>query len=102
MVLKLKKKKVVPQEENQEKEVKDLKTVVNKSTLLDVLKKVKPGIASKDIIESMTYFFFSGEDIITYNDHISIQHPFKTNFSFFVKAKDFFSIVSKISVQEIL
>jgi len=103
MVLKLKKKKVVPQEEkNQEvKEVKDLKTVVNKSTLLDVLKKVKPGIASKDIIESMTYFFFSGEDIITYNDHISIQHPFKTNFSFFVKAKDFFSIVSKISVQEI-
>ena len=69
--------------------------------LLNVLEKVKPGIASKNVIESMTYFYFSGTDIITYNDQISIQHPFKTKFNLFVKAQDLYKLISKLTEKEI-
>lgn len=45
----------------------------------------------------MSYFFFSGDSIITYNDKISIQYPFKTDFSLFVNANDLYKIVSKLT-----
>jgi len=69
--------------------------------LLTVLEMVKPGIASKNVIESMTYFYFSGTDIITYNDQISIQHPFKSEFNLFVKAQDLYKLISKLTEKEI-
>lgn len=62
---------------------------------------IKPGIASKDLVESMTYFFLSGNEIVTYNDRISITHPFKTNFSAFIKANSFFNIMSKSTATQI-
>ena len=74
---------------------------MKRKELVDILKKVKPGVASKEIVESMTYFYLSGSDIITYNDRIAIRHPFVTEFSTFVKANDFFNTVSKISSEEI-
>lgn len=69
--------------------------------LLNVLKRVKPGVASKDIVESMTYVFFSGTNAVTYNDKISIQHPLKTGFTTFVKADSLYGVVSKSTAQEI-
>ncbi|MDP8268191.1 MAG: hypothetical protein P9L97_05630 [Candidatus Tenebribacter davisii] len=69
--------------------------------LLSVLNKVKPGIAAKNIIESMTYFYFSGTNIITYNDKISIQHQLQTDFALFVKAQDLYNLVSKITTKDI-
>lgn len=69
--------------------------------LLNILEKVKPGIASNDLVESMTYFLFSKKDIITYNDKISIQHPLKTEFNLFVKAKDLYKIVSTLTTETI-
>ena len=79
------------------KKVHDMKT----KELLNVLEKVKPGISSKNTNESMSYFYFSGKDVITYNDKISIQHPFQTEFSLFVNANDFYKLISKISTDEI-
>ncbi len=67
---------------------------MDRKKLLDVLKKVKPGIAEKDIVESMTYFYFSGKEVVTYNDKISILHPLETDFNLFVKAADLYKIVS--------
>lgn len=74
---------------------------MKRQELLNVLGNVKPGIASKDIVEAMTYFYFSGSSIITYNDKISIQHPFKTDFSLFVKAKDLYGVISKLSASDV-
>lgn len=74
---------------------------MKRKDLLDALLSVKPGIASKDVIESMTYFYFSGDHVISYNDVISIQYPFKTEFKAFVKADDFFKIISKIKSETI-
>jgi DNA polymerase III sliding clamp (beta) subunit (PCNA family) len=75
---------------------------MNRKELQSILESVKSGIASKDIVESMTYFFFSGKEIVTYNDKISIQHPLSTDFSLFVKANDLMKIVSKSSAEEII
>ena len=49
----------------------------------------------------MTYFFFTGEYVITYNDIISIQYPLKTDFSTFVKAQQFFDVISKVKAEHI-
>lgn len=62
---------------------------------------LRPGVDTKDIVESMTYYFFSGTDIITYNNKISIQHPFKSEFKLFVKAKDLFGLLSKTTMEEV-
>jgi hypothetical protein len=67
---------------------------MNRKKLLEILKKIKPGVADKDIVESMTYFYFSGKEVVTYNDKISILHPLETDFNLFVKADDLYKIVS--------
>jgi len=74
---------------------------MERKKLLNALEKVKPGIASKEIVESMTYFHFSGKNIVTYNDKISIQHPLKTDFNLFVKANDLYKIISKLPADKI-
>lgn len=74
---------------------------MNRKLLLDALLSVKSGVANKDIVESMTYFYFSGEHVVTYNDVISIRHPLKTSFTAFVKADDFIKIISKIKSESI-
>jgi len=68
---------------------------MKRTELLSALEKIKPGIASRGIVESMTYYFFSGKEVVTYNDKISIQYPLETSFSLFVKASDLLKIVSK-------
>ena len=72
-----------------------------RNELLGVLESVKPGIANKDLIEAMTYFYFSGKSVVAYNDKISIQHPYETDFSLFVKADDLYRIISKLSVKTV-
>lgn len=69
--------------------------------VLEVLKKVKAGSTHSKVIEGMAYLFFSGKNVSTFNDVISIQYPFKTDFSLFVKADDIFNVLSKSSVDEI-
>lgn len=69
---------------------------MDRKEVLSILKKIKPGIADKGIVESMQYIYFSGSNVVTYNDKISILHPFKTKFkNIFVKADDFFRIIDK-------
>lgn len=69
--------------------------------LLTALVKVKSGIAEKNSIESMKCFYFTGVDIITYNETISVRHPFKTDFNMFINAKDLFNLVAKLTAKEI-
>ena len=74
---------------------------IQRKSLLDALNAVRPGVANKDIVESMTYFYFSGTHVISYNDIISIQYPLKTEFSTFVKADEIFKVVSKLKTDQI-
>ena len=50
---------------------------MQKQELITALEKVKPGLASKDLIEQSTSFAFINGKVITYNDEISISHPVK-------------------------
>lgn len=75
---------------------------IDRPKLQSILDKLKPSISAKDEANGMNYFLFSGTDITTYNDKISIQHPFKTNFQFFVTATDFYKLISKLTVKEII
>jgi len=74
---------------------------INTEELLNVLTRVKPGIAKRGIVEQFTHFIFTGTEVTTYNDDISICHPFVTDFKCSVKADDLHKILSGIKDEEI-
>lgn len=74
---------------------------VDRQKLIDILSKIKPGLAKKQIIEESTHFIFTGEDVLTYNDNICIIHPFKTDFKCSVIANEFYKIITNIEIDEI-
>lgn len=73
---------------------KDL--IYNKKNTLDVLSSIKPGLAVKDVVEGMKNFYFDGSSVITYNDKISILHPFKTDFQAFIDADILYKLIQKL------
>ena len=48
---------------------------INKSELQEALAKVKPGLASKDLIEQATSFAFMDGRVVTYNDEMFPSSP---------------------------
>ena len=74
---------------------------IKKEELLDVLYTVKPGLAKKAIIEQATHFIFTGDDVCTFNDQISISCPIETDFKCSVPADKFYEVINKIDSDEI-
>ena len=75
---------------------------INKTELQLALEKVKPGLASKEVIEQSTSFAFMGNRVVTYNDEISISHPVKgLEVMGAVKAQALYSFLSKVKRDEI-
>ena len=48
---------------------------MKKQDLLKALETVKPGLATKEMIEQSTSFAFTNGRVTTYNDEISLSHP---------------------------
>lgn len=71
---------------------------VNRTELLEALKKVQPGLATKEIIEQSQSFVFSEGDIITYNDEIMVSCPCELadKITGAVRAEELFAFLSKI------
>jgi len=74
---------------------------MKKAELQNVLQKVKPGLAKRDVIEQFTHFIFTGTSVITYNDEICISHPLVTEFQCSAKSDEFFKAVNSIDSDEI-
>lgn len=74
---------------------------IEKKELLEKLNKVKAGLSTKEIIEHGKHIAVTGDEIISFNDQISIGVGFKTDFSCFVPAEELLKIVSKIKSDEI-
>lgn len=74
---------------------------MNKTELMNILQKVKPGLAKRDIIEQFTHFIFSGTEVITYNDEICISHPLETDFVCSAKSDEFFKAISSVETEEV-
>lgn len=70
---------------------------VKRSELLDVLNKIKPGLAKKAVVEQSTHFMFLGKDVATFSDQIAIIHPFETAVPFSVKGEEFYKLISGIT-----
>lgn len=73
---------------------------VKTKELLTILDKLKPGLASKEMVEQATYFVFEGEYVRTYNDSILIAHMFQTGFQAAVQAAEFLSLLKRIQDEE--
>ena len=71
--------------------------MTNRKELLSILQLVKPGLATKEIIEQSTSFIFSKEQVIAYNDEISVSHPIKgIDLEGAVQAKELFALLNKL------
>jgi DNA polymerase III sliding clamp (beta) subunit (PCNA family) len=74
---------------------------MKKQTLIDALEIVKPGLASKEMIEQSTSFAFIGDRVVTYNDEISISHPVEgLELTGAVQATELYLILKKIKQDE--
>jgi len=62
----------------------------------EILLKIKPALAVKGIVEQATHFVFSGDDIFTYNDKISISYPLETDFKCSVPSEILYGIVKDL------
>jgi len=74
---------------------------INRQELLDILKAVKPGLASKEMIEQSTSFVFEKGRVYTYNDEVAISHPAPKGLTGIVQAKEFYSLLDKLKDEEI-
>lgn len=75
---------------------------ISKSNLLAALAIVKPGLASKELLEQTTSFAFIEGRVVTYNDEISISHPIDgVDFEGAINAKELYGLLSKIEKDEI-
>ncbi len=75
---------------------------VNKLELLNALNKVRPGLASRELIEQSTSFAFVGNQVVTYNDEISISHPVPgMDVTGAVKAQALFGFLNKVKTDVI-
>ena len=73
---------------------------INKIELQNALEIVKPGLASKEVVEQATSFAFLEGCVITYNDSISISAPVETGIEGAVKAEELYKLLSKMKTEE--
>ncbi len=69
---------------------------MKRQELIDVLEKVGPGLASKEMIEQSTSFVFKEGRVITYNDEISVSHPLDIGIEGAVEAESLYKLLKKM------
>lgn len=75
---------------------------MKRQDLLTALEIVKPGLASKELIEQSTSFAFMQGRIVTYNDTISITHPVEDlDVQGAVKADALYKFLNKATAEEL-
>jgi DNA polymerase III sliding clamp (beta) subunit (PCNA family) len=68
---------------------------------LTALNQLKPGLSNRDIMESGTCFNFHGNQIVTFNDVLSVSIPFETGIVGAVDADDLYKLLDRITTDEI-
>ena len=77
---------------------------INRIELLEALTKVKPGLASMEIIEQSTSFVFINNMIVTYNDDIATSMPFtfdKKEIKGAVQSNELYGLLNKVKDKEV-
>lgn len=75
---------------------------IEKTLIQKALETVKPGLASKEMIEQTTSFCFLKGNVVTYNDEISISCPVEElELEGAVNASELYSFITKVKGDEI-
>ncbi len=74
---------------------------VQRNELVEALEIVKPGLANKELIEQSTSFAFIENEVVTYNDYISVSHPISLKIRGTVPAVEFYSLLKKMKSKEV-
>jgi DNA polymerase III sliding clamp (beta) subunit (PCNA family) len=74
---------------------------IKRTDLLTALSRLKPGLATKDIIERGVCFNFLGDSITTSNDFINVMVPMATALHGAVKAEEFYKLLDKIPGEQL-
>lgn len=74
---------------------------VNRKELVEILKKLEPAIAKKDVLSLAQSFVFRDTTICACNDEIYIQCPFNSGLTGAVKASEFYGLLSKTSAADV-
>lgn len=79
----------------------ETETGIKTSELISALSKIRSGISTKGLIEGFANYSLDNDFIRTYNDHVCISYPFKTNVVASVKAEDLNAVLNKIDGETI-
>lgn len=74
---------------------------IQKDILLEILDLSKLAVATKEQVEQLSHFIFTGDEIVTFNNRMAIFYEFKTNFVCSVRADLFYKQLSKFHSNEI-
>ncbi len=74
---------------------------INRQSLLQTLKAIKPGLATKEMLEQSTSFVFQNGRAYTYNDEVAISHPVNKGLSGAVLAKELYGLLDKYKDEEL-
>jgi hypothetical protein len=72
---------------------------VDVRTLKKALEVVRPGVAKKVVVEQMSHFIFTEEEVTAYDDQICISYPVETGLKCTVKADTLYKFISKVDVE---
>lgn len=72
---------------------------VHRDELLKAIETVRPATAN---IEDMSNLYFSGKDIVAFNNKTCLHSPFESDFSFLVNGKLIDDFVSRVDTEEIV
>ena len=75
---------------------------INKVDLQNALEKVKPGLATKELIQQSTSFAFLNGCVATYNDEIALTHPvLGLEITGAVQATELYQLLKKLKQDEL-
>lgn len=75
---------------------------IKTADLIKALEIVKPGVATKEVVEQADRFAFMDGRVVTYNDDISISHPVPgLDITGAIHAKELYEILKRIKQEEV-
>lgn len=74
---------------------------MNRKQLLDILGRVKPALASNDLIPALTHLWFSGQEVLAYNDAVGISAPCDVGFSGMVPGSTLLSMLQMSRAKDV-
>ncbi len=69
--------------------------------LVEMLQLVSPGLSGNDLIPILSHVWFTGSDLMTYNDHIAISCPLKTTFTGAVPGSTLIDLIKNSRAKEV-